>query len=177
MIDRLRALEEKYLHLTQLSERREAVQAAGEAFSPAELGRRRDAFRRLSAAFPGALRELEELPRARLEARRSVVSEELAQVAAGGTIRRRWVKVVLDFHQILSDLLAAKLWLARRVGQSVEIADEIAAERPSLSRGELEAVRRPPGGRILALVWAELERRHGLSRAQLEHLVFFAVDE
>jgi hypothetical protein len=177
MTEKLRALATKYRDLADLRARRDAMQAAGRPFSEDELRRRRDAFRALSLSFPGALRELEELPLAALVARASAVAEEAEAMSTGRPLRRHWVVVVLDYHETLTRLLAAKAWLSRRLGRAGALTPAVAAEYPALGPAELEAVRRPPDGRLLALVWAELQRRHQLPRERLEQMIFGVPDE
>ena len=163
----LHALLNKYTTLVVLREGRESEVA----WTKAELAERRKVFRAVAHVFPGALRELDALTAAELGIKAAAVREEMARVAAGGAVHRMWVNVVLDFHTTLARALEVKLWLARRVGRRGAISEEVAAER-GLPRGALEELHHPPGGRLAALIWRDLQRRHGLSRATLEEMVF-----
>jgi len=144
-LENLRQLHAKYLELIRLRSARELAEAAGDNFTPDEMIGRRDAFRRLAASFPGSLRELDETRRVVLQAKASAVAEEIERVAGGGQLERLWIAITIDFHTTLGRILALK-----RAGQ----------------------VHRPPGGRLMTLVWAELEDRHRLPRDQLEDLVY-----
>ena len=146
-LESLRELHAKYLELIRLRAARELTEAAGRAFTPDEMIDRRDAFRRLAASFPGSLREQGDAPRVVLLAKASAVAEEIERVAAGGRPERLWIAVTIDFHATLGRFLALK-------------------------RAGAESVRRPRGGRLMTLVWAELEERHGLPRDRLEDLVY-----
>jgi hypothetical protein len=173
--ERLSALLRKYRALLALRERRDALEAAGGEWTDVEGAARRAAFRRVAAEFPGALRELE-LPAAVLARRAGDIAEELA-----GGEGRAWVPVAIAFHERLAALLAAKLWLARRLGAGRALTDAVVEEMRgeigwSGSRADAEAVRRPPGGRIVELVWAELEARFGRSRAELVDLLFASAE-
>ena len=139
-----------------LRERREQAAAAAEPFTPGELDERRRAFKRLAADFPGALRELDASDALTLADKLSAVQAEARTVADGGSVTRRWVLVVIDFHSILAGLLRLKLAVGR--------GDPVGPEA--------DPVRRPAGGRLLPLVWAELEKRHGLRRDELIEMVF-----
>lgn len=150
----------KYRELRVLRARREMVEAAGRGWPPEEGISRRASFRRLSTAFPGALRELDATPVEVLAAKARAVEEEIAAVAAGGSVSRRWVTVVVDFHTTLARALAVKRWLGAPEGPAPAPADVI------------DALRHPPGGRVVTWVWQELERRHGLARETLIEMVF-----
>ena len=131
-------LARKYRLMAELRAERERVEAEGRAFTQQELAGRRDAFRRVAAEFPGALRELDGTTCVILEAKERAVLEEIAR----DVVERLWVRVALDFHATL--------------------------KREMITRS------RPRGTRLLALVWTELEERHGLPREELERLVFGA---
>jgi hypothetical protein len=176
----LRALVRKYRTLAELRARRDAVEATGGIWSAGEGDRRRAAFRRLAEEFPGALRELE-LPVAVLEARAAAVADELARVEAGRNIGRLWVRVILEFHQLLADVLESKMWLARRVGPHGTIGDEdlgalVRFRGRPIGREEAEELHHPPGGRVVEIVWRALVERHGVSRDTLRELVSAARD-
>jgi hypothetical protein len=157
-----------------LRARRDAVEAAGGGWDPIEAEMRRAAFRRLAAAFPGALRELER-PAAELRA----LADEVAAEATAGAIVRPWVHLCAAYHELLAEALAAKLWLARRLGPRGAVDDATLAAAPgalgrALDRAEAEALRHPPRGRVVELVWRELSARSGLSREVVRALVLGA---
>jgi len=179
-IELLQALVRKYRTLAELRRRRDQVKAAGGVWDVEEGARRRAAFRRLAEEFPGALRELE-LPVAALEARAAATEEELAAAEAGGAVGRLWVRVIVDFHQLLAYALDAKMWLARRVGPRGVITDDDLAALADfrgceVARAEAEELHHPPGGRVVEIVWRALAERYGLSRETLRDLVVSARD-
>jgi hypothetical protein len=106
-------------------------------------------------------------------AARAVADASLAAPA------RAWVAVVLDFHAAMRELLALKLWIARRGGSAGhEEAAAWRAARPA-SRGSwafeaapLERLTAPPRGRLLPIVWEALAARHGQPRPALVAAVF-----
>lgn len=169
--ERLEALHRKYLTLAELRRRRDAVEAAGGEWTEGEGVERRAAFRRLAEEFPGALRELE-LPAALLAAR----AAEVAEAIAGGPLRV-WVRLVSAFHERLGEILRAKVWLARRVGRRGEISADVLAELAehvgrAVGIEEAEELLHPPEGRLMEIVWRELEAREGLSRETLREMIF-----
>jgi hypothetical protein len=177
-IDRL---VEKYRVLASLRARREEFEAVGRSgFSGEELGARRDAFRRLAAEFPGALRELDSCDASVLRARLRDALEERDRIAADPSIvapSRRWIAIAIDYHATLRELLAVKLWLARTVGKDGDVTDAVAAAHAAaggrFDRDFLAHLHHPPGGRVLPIVLGELGRRHGLERARLVRILFF----
>jgi hypothetical protein len=179
--DDLAALAGKYRTLEALRRRREHLEADGATtFTEAEGPARRDAFRRVAARFPGALRELDATPADVLGARAAAVEAALAAHLRGDPPPpdARWIDVVLDFHETLRRALAVKLWLARRIGKDGAVTDAVLAEARAqfpdggVDRALLERHHHPPGGRVLNLVWDALAARHALPRRALEELVF-----
>lgn len=229
----------KYRTLAALRARREALESAGETcFEPAEALERKRLFRRVAREFPGALRELDSFPAARLEARAARIEDELRHLRgaaaspvhdAGADPRRdeprrlggravatvndadiasrddgvrgdvapgEWASIVLDFHRTLREALMVKRWIARRLPRGGDIPEALVGDftkrldRMYRLRGEragaagsasrrrdehaelLARHLRPPGGRVLPLVWARLEQRHGKARAELEEMIF-----
>ncbi|WP_373048098.1 hypothetical protein [Vulgatibacter sp.] len=190
---RLRRLAWKYEQLVALRERREAVEVAGaDCFPPAEGASRKAAFRRIAREFPGALRELDTVPAALLREREARVRAACERCAAGDAPADPFVELALDFHLTLRETLLVKRWLATRpAGTSAErlAAFTVRLERirslrarlglageaaPADLAAWLELRHRPPRGRLLDLVWSELEARHGAPRAALEAALFSA---
>ncbi len=189
----LEALAAKYVTLARLRARREQLEATGAlAFEDGERDARRDDFRRVARAFPGALRELDVSPAALLAAKAAAVAAEL-EAARSTPVRvtaaRAWITIVLDFHATWRELLAIKLWLARRRPAPEPIDDELVvlcrawyetlpeADRRvgwPLDAASLDLLRRPPGGRVTPFVWKALTARHGLSHADVVHAIFGA---
>jgi hypothetical protein len=170
------ALLRKYERLIVLRRRRDVLDASGEEWPSGEGIERKAAFRELAEEFPGALRELE-LPVAVLQARAADVAAELATVEAGGRVERVWVRVAIAFHHRLAEMLAVKIWLARRIGPRGQVTDEVIAALAAflgraVSREELETLHHPPGGRVVELVWRELEEQEGMSGVALREMLF-----
>jgi hypothetical protein len=180
---------EKYRVLARLRSRREEVEAEGRAaFSGEESARRIAEFRRVARDFPGALRELDSLTAGALFQRAREVEEEI-ELAGHDSSRRApariWVAVTLDYHDALREALAVKMWLAQNLPAGKQVSGDLVSrfrgwfeDHPSRrSEGPLGAAflarhRRPPGGRLHALVWSDLELRHGRGRRELERLIF-----
>lgn len=119
----------------------------------------RDAMTRLAREFPGALRELDELPLA-------TIGERIAELdAAIGDATRitGWMRAMVAFHRRARGALAVKRWLAGRPITGTT-RDELARDLASLEHGEdarawldaIDAVRRPPRGRVMDLVYARV---------------------
>ncbi len=187
---RLGRLEEKYRLLAELRGRREIAERSGAtSFALDESKARSLAFREIAREFPGSLREMEHSSREALEARRAGVRLEIEAVSRGparARLSRTWVAVVLEYHAVLREALAVKLWLARSVPPGAGLDEDVmrafgrwhrrspARHTPTgdLDRKALERYRRPPRGRLHAIVWERLEERFRAGREELERLVF-----
>lgn len=181
---RLERLAWKYRLLAALKARREEAEGSGAStFRPEEGASRKALFRRVAREFPGALREHDSLPAARLAAR----AERIEELIRSGGAAAPWIVLVLDFHESLRELLVVRRWWARR--SAVEPADRMAAylartERLRRIAGPrsvrlakdprtiLERSLHPPDGSLLEMVWGELEQRHSRPRQELEAVIF-----
>jgi hypothetical protein len=191
----LEALAEKYATLARLRARREELEATGQtSFEDHERDARLGDFRRVARAFPGALRELDKSSAQLLAAKAAAVAAELEDLRADPerpAPTRTWIAVVLDYHATWRELLAIKLWLARRrpapapiVDEDVEACRQWYATLPAgdrkagwpLDAESLDLLRRPPGGRVTPFVWRALTARHGLTQAALVQAIFGAPD-
>ena len=190
----LEALAEKYTTLARLRTRREQLESAGAlAFADDERDARRSDFRRVAHAFPGALRELDRSSARLLHAKADVVHAELEAQRAAPSARpaptRAWIAVVLDYHATWRELLAIKLFLARRRPSPALLTDaDVEACRAwydtlpaharrlgwTIDAASLHHLRHPPGGRVTPLVWQRLGERHGLEHAALVQAIFGA---
>jgi hypothetical protein len=187
----LEALAEKYRELVRLRVRREELEGMGRrGFDDHEKAERLEDFRRVAREFPGALRELDATPAPVLRRKLRAVEDELASFAtdpARDAPGRYWVAIVLDYHRLLRDALADKLWLARRLGRAGVLGDtdleEFLAWRAlredawpwrthTPGRGYVDALRRPPKGRIHVLIWRELAAHHDLDPDSIAVAVF-----
>jgi hypothetical protein len=131
----LAALASKYRTLAALrSERDKYDKQSGLNVSlarpPLRVPDRRDALRAVAGRHPGALRELDALSTAALEARAAAVD---AALAAGRPVEEPWIRVALDYHQTLAAALA-------RPRPRGRLNDQVLAEleaRHGLERAEL----------------------------------------
>lgn len=164
MIDaeRLGALAGKYEELGRLR----AARAAGEPPPAAPV------FKELARAFPGCLAELDTLPAETIAARAAA----LRDAAAGGRVEP-WMEWLADHHA----RMRAALWIKPRVARGGPIDDaraEALARDAAAVAGVLvdaafvRAVAAPPQGRLVTLVLAELERRHGRPAADIKRAIF-----
>jgi hypothetical protein len=188
--EELLALAEKYTTLARLRARREALEAAGAlAFADDERDERLGDFRRVARAFPGALRELDRSSAQLLAAKAAAVAAEIAAQAAAPSPRpaRAWIAIVLDYHATWRELLAIKLFLARRRPVPAPLSDDdVLACRQwydtlpehdrrvgwPLDAASLDLLRRPPGGRVTPFVWRHLVELHGVPQAELVEAIF-----
>jgi hypothetical protein len=130
----------------------------------------------LAAEFPGALRELDELPMADIEARLTALDD----VACGRAASAPWMHAVVRFHALARGALAAKRWLRGRKRVTAADRDAYAAATSTMPFADdarawtlnLAEVAMPRGGRVLGLVFARLASELGLSDADAHALVF-----
>lgn len=140
----------------------------------------------LARRFPGALRELDSLPLAILEARRASL------VAAQNDPSRieEWMRASSAFHRLARGALTVKRWLSARTEgrpaptvnaphSCATLRETLEAALGRLEHGEdarhwldaLGAVARPPRGRLLDLVYARLAEELGISVAAARALL------
>jgi hypothetical protein len=132
----------------------------------------KEALRPLAQEFPGALRELDCLPMAELEARLHAVA-----AAERGEVPQPWIAWMLAYHERMRLALEAK---QRLRGARPSDAASISAVAHELARvsntpadvGFVARVSAPPGGRLNRLVFELLERDLGCPRAKLEETLF-----
>lgn len=132
-------------------------------------------MRALAARFPGALREIDLLPDALLDARIA----ELEAVCGAGSPPPRWACAVADYHA----WMRIALTLRREAGPGRDRARAIrwietlyrpAADEPPPDevRAVLHPVLHPPEGRLNRWIFTYLAPRHGLSPGELESEIF-----
>jgi hypothetical protein len=117
-------------------------------------------MQRLAERFPGALREIDDLPLHAIRAR----IEALDAVLAGARPVEPWMEAVALFHAFTRGALVAKRWLARRKHVDDGVRRQFEQALPELpfpedSRGwahDLESVASPPRGRLLDVVVTRL---------------------
>lgn len=136
----------------------------------------RPAMAALAARFPGALREIDELP---LEVIRSRIAE-LASAARDEAPIARWMIAQESFHRLARGALAAKRWLGKTRATSAASAAAFAsavAEGTMLADAlawatALDVVARPPRGRLMNAVFARASTELGIDEPELRILVF-----
>ena len=159
--EELQALLDKYLELQRLRQ----------TLSP-DVEPPREDLRALASRFPGALRELDQLPPAELQGRIDALGEAL-----GGGPVQTWMRALHGYHAWMRLALGLRLACARerteaRAREWLEGLDgSLGHPLPPgpLTPELLQAILSPPGGRlcplILAQVAAELGCEPGLVRA------------
>jgi hypothetical protein len=130
----------------------------------------------LAARFPGALREIDDLPM-------EVIEQRIAELAAAihGTREvESWMRVSARFHALARGALCAKRWLGGRKRVDAATERAFAAEAGSLAfpdearawAGELAALASPPRGRVTDAVFARVGRELHLPARAARRLVF-----
>ena len=135
----------------------------------------RRAMAALASRFPGALREIDELPLETIAAR---VSE--LRASEDGAPPAPWMEASHVFHALTRGALCAKRWLAGRK----EIDDDVRAafdrEAAALCweddarawRDDLVRLASPPRGRVTELVYERMSGLLGVSPERARILVF-----
>jgi hypothetical protein len=161
--DELRRLARKYETLAALRRAR----ARGEPVPAAPV------FKALAREFPGCLNELDTLPLETIDARAAALAR-----AADGEPVEPWMAWLSGYHALLRAALALKPRVARSTPPLDDArADRLAREASALagvavSTDFVRGVAAPPGGRLVALVYAELERWHRCPAATVRHALF-----
>ena len=135
----------------------------------------RAAMSKLANRFPGALREIDELPLAELRAR----IDALAATEAGAP-PAPWMMAMTRYHALLRGALCAKSWLAGRKEVTAEMRAAFAVEAAGLCWAEdarawtdaLASIASPPRGRVTELVFARIAEEMGVSEDEARALVF-----
>jgi hypothetical protein len=129
----------------------------------------------LARLYPGALREIDELPLDVIHTR----LEELRAALADRARALPWMNAQSRFHRLARGALAVKRWLeGRPLTAAVEHAFIQALpampERrdAALWADELQAIARPPRGRVMDLVYTRLARDLKIDVAEARAAVF-----
>jgi hypothetical protein len=147
-----------------------------DAAAQQETERVRPRMAELASRFPGALREIDELPMDEIRSRIAV----LEQALAGARQVEPWMTAMARFHALTRGALCAKRWLAGRkqVDAQTEDAFERAADtlrfpvEARLWTHELAALANPPRGRVTDAVFERLAQELDTTAAALRRLVF-----
>ena len=133
---------------------------------------------RLAAEFPGALRELDRLPLAKLEARLFA----LERVLAAGAEPERWMALQCAYHGFMRAALRIRRALRDRPANVVDAVAELVAvayvpaeDEPPAARfavADLSALRHPPNGRLNPWVVLQVARDHAVTPEQVRAALF-----
>jgi hypothetical protein len=125
----------------------------------------------LSRTWPGALRELDELPLDEIRSRIVALDRALADAAR----IERWMVAQDAFHRLARGALAAKRWLGKRKRITADLRaafDEGAPHEARAWGDSLAEVASPPRGRLMDLVYARVASELETSAADARRLVF-----
>jgi hypothetical protein len=138
----------------------------------------RPQLRVLAARFPGALRELDELPMDAIEARLALLNDVLARVQPAPS----WIALQLGYHGWMRAALRIKL-IAR--GRDSAHVDAVLAELPqryapsafdpplaSLDRAAVSAILEPLDGRLNPWVFARVAAAAGVEPDAVRRALF-----
>lgn len=144
------------------------IRAMRRAHEDGTEGDPRDAMRALAAEFPGALRELDELPMETVEARLAALREPEPPAWADAMSRYHgWMRLALAIkraHRRDSDPAEVLRWLADR---------DVRADEPTdISIEAVRAILRPPTGRLSRWVLERIARDTQRELAEVEADVF-----
>ncbi len=112
----------------------------------------------LADAFPGALREIDELPFATITSR----IEEIERAEQNADAIASWMIVQLTFHRFARGALAIKRWLGRsRVAlpsrdelvRAIEAGVVMHVDEALLWIDAVDRIARPEQGRVMGVVW------------------------
>jgi hypothetical protein len=136
----------------------------------------REAMAALAARFPGALREIDELPLAEIHARIA----SLGNAEAGRINVTMWMEATSLFHAMTRGALSVKRWLAGRKHVDAETRAAFEAAAPTLSHADdarawaddLQRIARPPRGRVTDLVYERIAAAMHVTPREARILVF-----
>jgi hypothetical protein len=164
----LRALRDKYREIRRLR----ALHAERPSHEP------RSELRALSARFPGALRELDQLPIETVEQRLCALEAALAR----GGEAPDWAALQIGYHGCMRAALRIKRWFAGRAqaDPGALLAELRARYRPatdepplaSFDRAALAAILVPPDGRLNPWVLARVAAAHGVEPERVQQALF-----
>jgi hypothetical protein len=170
----LAALAVKYDQLMRLRAQRDECERQGQTSLPQpEAHERRAQMSKLSAQFPGSLRELE-LDLQTLTQRYQAALEHAAPTGSPAPL---WLELAHAFHARVLKARAIKGWLASH-GKTVSPGDLVSpfaawyvTKWPCLDVDDwLDVItvhRHPPEGRLMNIVWRDLENQFGQPKCDL----------
>lgn len=157
------------VHLPSLARKYRALLALRAEHARDGVAADRARLRALATEFPGALRELDALPVAEMEAR-------VAALEAGGDAEP-WMTAMAGYHALMRAALAIKRAYAEgeaAEGEAVRAAVEsLRAEcGMTLDAQDLAAIATPPRGRVGVFVFGRLGRALGRDPEELWQAMF-----
>ena len=157
----LRALRDKYEQMLRLRQLHARAKDEPDFVEPDP----RPAMADLARRFPGALREIDELPIADIEARIA----ELAAAEDDPSCVATWMTAQAAFHRLARGALAVKRWIAGRtltpeLDRAFAEAVQVMVEREEALawKDDLAAIAKPPRGRVMDVVYARLAGELGV---------------
>jgi hypothetical protein len=130
----------------------------------------------LAGKFPGALREIDELPLDTIRAR--IAALEAAETDAG--LVEPWMQAMARFHALLRGALCVKRWLAGRSEVDAKVARAFVVDVESLCYADdarawaldLARLASPPRGRVTELVYERVAKELAVTEEAARLLVF-----
>jgi hypothetical protein len=168
----LRGLRSKYEEMLSMR----LADAAGTDGGPARVRQR---MRQLADRYPGALREIDDLPLDEIRGRLDALDAALAKGAADSA-HEPWMHAVARFHALTRGILVTKRWLGRRKRIDGGLQERFERELADLPFPEdsrawaphLSSVASPPRGRLVDAVFARIAGELGLPERAVRSLVF-----
>jgi hypothetical protein len=158
--------------LLRLAEKYQALGDLRRARARGEAVPERAVFKALADEFPGCLNELDTLLLEEIDARASA----LAEAAAGGPTLD-WMAWLAGYHALLRAALRIRIRTARSraldEARAASLAEDAAQHTgAAIDPAFVQAVVRPPGGRINPVVFARLAALHGAPAATIKRALF-----
>jgi len=132
----------------------------------------------LAQRFPGALRELDELPMVLVELRLAT----LEAVVTGALPAPEWVKLQIGYHAVMRFALRIKrMARSERHDRVGAILRQLASERIEgcegshwlgIDRAEIETILKPEGGRLNPWVYRRVANSHGVEPETVRRALF-----
>ena len=132
----------------------------------------RAVFKALAEEFPGCLNELDTLPLETIDAR----AVALFAAAAEGPVLD-WMGWLAGYHALLRAALRIRIRSTRareiNAARAVELAEDASAHSgAAIDAAFVQAVLRPPDGRIIPVVYERLAALHGAPAEAIKRALF-----
>lgn len=162
----LASLRQKYERLLALRQLHDRAKSDASFVEPDP----RSEMTALARTWPGALRELDELPLDVIRTRLAALDRALRDAQR----IERWMIAQDAFHRLARGALSAKRWLGRRKRITPQVREEFVAHAPREARvwkDALADVASPPRGRLMDLVHARVAAELDVSVAEARRLI------